>query len=172
MKFSFSLLLVGLTFSAAHAECPLYKISQALVAPIGGMTAINRDVTNIQSTEGGEWRIFRYENGRLNTILLKIYGETGNWEMRLSLINNATYGIASTHNSYNHHIAGKDPFAIVRQSTEYYFYCDGKLYLPDRNDEMANSMIDWQTYSKDGEEAKTMMLNDTDVADFIKDLVK
>ena len=127
-------------------------------------------MTDVQSTEGGLWEIFREPDGRVHTIIRGDYGESGRNELRLSIVNRRTYGIASTRVDYLRHafIEEAGPNGVARRTTTYYFYCDGKQYLPPDG----YSMLDAETYRKEGQEAQATMILDKDVADFTKGLIR
>jgi len=149
---------------ALAAECPLSDIEKALAAPLDSMKPLEREVSDIQSTDGGTWSIYREKDGRVNTITRGDFGESGRGELRLSIVNRNTYGIAKTRIDYNRHAFLEDqgPFAIHKVTTEYFFYCDGKLYLPG----ITGATMDLDQYKKDGDEVMASILSSKDVADF------
>ena len=153
---------------ALAAGCPLSEIEKALAAPLDKMKPLERDVTDIQSTEGGRWQIYREKDGRVNTIIRGDYGESGRGEMRLSIVNRNTYGIAKTRIDYIRHAFLEDqgPFAFHKVTTEYFFYCDGRLYLPTD----VSATMDIDQYKKDGADVLASFLSAKDVADFTKGL--
>jgi len=161
-------LLVGLCGPALAAECPLGEIEKALAAPLDSMKPLERDASDIQSTDGGVWAIYREKDGRVNTITRGDFGESGRNEMRLSIVNRNTYGIARKRIDYIRHAFLEDqgPFAFHKVTTEYFFYCDGKLYLPGET----GATMDLAQYKKDGDELLASILSSKDVADFTKGL--
>lgn len=171
MKRLFVLALLLLTATPALADaCALAKIETALSAPLDGLKKLERDVSEVQSTEGGQWQIYREADGRVNTIIRVDGGESGMGERRLSIVNRQTYGIAVTRVDYLRHAFAENagPNATVKRTTEYYFYCDGNLYLPPEGD----AMLDLTAYKAAGIEAQTAMVKDKDVADFTKRLAR
>jgi hypothetical protein len=52
--------------TAASADCPVGDIEKALGAPIGTFKETETPVTDIQSTDGGVWRIYRRADGALD----------------------------------------------------------------------------------------------------------
>lgn len=169
MKYVLPIAVLCVAASPAVAGCPLDKIAAALDAPLAAMKPLEREVSDIQSTEGGLWRIYREKDGRVHTLARLDYGESGRSELRLSVVNRKTYGIAKTRIDYLHHAFSEDgPNADVRKTTEIYFFCDGKVYLPNRD----SAMIDMDQYPKDAAAARKAMLDDKDVADFTKGLAR
>ena len=170
IRFAIFAYLLGLCGSALAAECPLPKIEAALTAPLDTMKPLERDVSESQSTEGGRWQIYREKDGRVNTIIRGDYGESGRGEMRLSIVNRNTYGIAKTRIDYIRHafLDDQGPFAFHKVTTEYFFYCDGKLYLPGET----GATMDLAQYKKDGDVVLAAFLAAKDVADFAKGLTR
>jgi hypothetical protein len=152
------------------ADCALDKIETALAAPLDDLKQLDRDVTDVQSTEGGTWRIFREDDGRVHTIMRIDGGESGMSERRLSIVNRQTYGIAVIRVDYLRHafIENAGPNGTARRTTEYYYYCAGKLYVPPAD----YSMLDAGAYTKAGNDAQSAMIRDKDVADFTKGLAR
>lgn len=155
--------------STALADCDLNAISTALDASLDKMTPKEIDVTDVQSTEGGVWRIYREADGRLNTIIRIDAGESGMQETRLSVVNRNTYGIASTRVDYlRHAFIEEGPFGIARKTTDFYYFCDGKPHVPGEN----GSMVDREQYPKDAMEKRALLLDDKDVAAITKGLTR
>ena len=154
----------------ALADCALDKIEAALAAPLDGLKRLDRDVSESQSTEGGAWIIYREKDGRVNTITRIDGGESGRQETRLSVVNRKTYGIASTRIDYMRHAFVEDagPNAIVGRKTAYYFFCDGKLYLPPGE----YAMMDTEAYKAAAGDALNLTVKDKDIADFTKGLAR
>lgn len=165
MKFAFLALCFSAT--AAFADCDLALISEALVKPLDKMTPKEIEVTDVQSTEGGFWEVYREPDGRLNTIIRVDAGESGRQDARLSVVNRSTYGIASTRADYIRHAFIEDgPFGVARRTTDYYYFCDGKPYVPVGD----GAMVDRVEYPKKAQELQSLMLDDKDVAEITKGL--
>lgn len=163
----FALAALCLSSSAALADCDLDAISRALDGKLDSMTPKEIEVSNVQSTEGGVWQIFREKDGRLNTIIRIDAGESGRQETRLSVVNRAAYGIAATRIDYLRHAFVEDgPFGIARRTTTYYYYCDGKPHVPQGD----GAMVDREQYPKDAMDQRALMLDDKDVAEITKGL--
>jgi len=170
MRLPLVLISLLLVVTPATAGCALDKIEAALAASLDGLKRLDRDVTDVQSTEGGQWQIYRETDGRVNTIIRIDGGESGMGERRLSVVNRKIYGIAVTRVDYMRHAFIEDagPNATAKRTTEYFYYCDGKLYLPPEG----YSMVDVIAYKTAGLEAQSMMLKDKDVADVTKGLAR
>jgi hypothetical protein len=167
MRLLIAALLFG-TCTDALAECPVDKIEAALEAPLNGFEETETPVTDVQSTEGGVWRIYRRLGGALDTLVRIDGGESGMDQMRLSIVDSGAYGISRTRVDYLRHafIDGAGPNGTARSTTEYFYFCDGKLYLPP--DTFAT--VDNDAYAKIGEEARRRMLLDKDVSALTRSL--
>jgi hypothetical protein len=163
-------MLAATTFTASAAECPLAEIEKALASSLDGLKKLEREVTDVQSTEGGVWQIFREKDGRVHSIIRIDGGESGMGERRLSTVNRKAYGIAVTRVDYMRHafLEDKGPNATAARKTDYYYFCDGKLYLPPAD----AAMFDIEAYAASGNEARQTMVLDKDVADFTKGLTR
>ena len=169
MKYLAATLLIMLGTVPAHAGCAIDEISAALESSLESMKPLIREVTDVQSTEGGEWSIYREKDGRVHSIIRIDGGESGRNDTRLSIVNRQTYGIASTRTDYlRHAFVEGSPNGTARETTDYYYFCGGKIYLPDSE----NSMIDLDVYKKAAAEVQKTMLGDKDVTDFTKGLAR
>lgn len=160
-----------LSFSTATlADCQVSQIEQALGASLAGLKSSERDVSDVQSTEGGVWRIFHGQNGKLQSILRIDGGESGMGERRLSIVNPQSYGIAVTRVDYLRHAFIEDggPNGTAKRTTEYFYFCGGKLLVPPAE----YATVDTVAYAKAGEEARAMMMSDKDVAELVKHLAR
>jgi hypothetical protein len=169
----FRILLLGfaalcLIAPVEAAECPLADIEKILNAPLDRMTPIEKEVSEIQSTEGGLWQIYKDKKGRIHSIVRNDYGESGRGELRLSILDGKAYGISRTRYGYIRHAFLEGPFAIAQRNTDYYFFCNGKVYLPAAE----GAMVDLERYPKDAAEAQQAIIGSPDVAEFTKDLAK
>ena len=169
----FRILLLGfaalcLTSPAQAAECPLADIEKVLNAPLDGMKPIEKEVSEIQSTEGGLWQIYKDKKGRVHSIIRNDYGESGRGELRLSILGSKAYGIARTRYGYIRHAFLEGPFAVVQRNTDYYFFCDGKVYLPAAD----AAMVDLEQYPKDAGEAQKAIIGSPEIAEYTKGLAK
>ena len=91
-------------------------------------------------------------------------------ERRLSVVSPRAYGIAVTRVDYLRHafIDEAGPNGTARRTTEYFYYCDGKLYVPP----VEYATLDGAEYAKAGADAQKAMLGDKDVADVTKSLAR
>jgi hypothetical protein len=158
-----------LSKAALAAGCDLDAISAALDASLEGMKPYEREAVETQSTEGGGWQVFREKDGRLNTVVRSDFGESGRNDTRLSAVNRETWGISATRTDYNRHAFAEDggPFAVVRKTTVYYFFCGGKLYTPPP---------EWSTtgedYAVEAGKAKEAFFKATEISEFVKGLTR
>jgi hypothetical protein len=159
---------LSLASAAQAADCPLADIEKVLTAPLDGMKPIEKEVSEIQSTEGGLWQIYKDGKGRVHSVLRNDFGESGRGEIRLSILDNKTYGIARTRYGYIRHAFLEGPFAIAQRNTDYYFFCGGKVYLP----QPEAAMVDLEQYPKDATEAQKATVGSPDVAEYTKGLAK
>jgi hypothetical protein len=158
-----------MSFSAAAlADCPTNAIEKALTAPLEGQKKIEREVSDIQSTEGGVWRIYRKKDGTLQSIVRLDGGESGMSERRLSVVSPKAFGISVTRVDYLRHafIDQAGPNGTAKRTTDYYYFCDGKLVVPP----MEYATVDTAAFAKSGEEARKAMVLDKDVAGFTRAL--
>jgi hypothetical protein len=165
-----TLLVLLLIAGQAKAEsCNLGSIAKRLEESLDGLRKLERDVSDIQSTEGGIWQVFREKDGRVHSIIRGDYGESGRNELRFSAVNRSDYGIASTRFDYIRHafVDTETPFAIVKRTTEFYFYCGGRPYLPPP----ASSTVG-DDYERQAIEARNAVLDAKDVSDFTKGYVR
>ena len=156
--------------SSAWADCDPGTIERALGSSLAGLKSLERDVTDVQSTEGGQWTIYRETDGRVHTIVRIDGGESGRLDTRLSIVNRKTYGIATTRTDYLRHAFIEDggPNGTARRTTDYFYYCDGKLYIPPTD----YFMGDLDAYKARGADMQKMMVLDKDVAGFTKGLAR
>ena len=135
-----------------------------------GLKKLEREVTDVQSTEGGVWEIYREADGRVHSIIRIDGGESGMSERRLSVVNRQTYGIAVTRVDYMRHAFIEDggPNGTAARRTDYYYFCEGKLYVPPEG----YAMFDLKAYTEAGNAAQNVMVLDKDVADFTKGLAR
>lgn len=160
-------LLLG-SSAAALADCPVGDIEKALVASLDTLKKTETPVTDIQSTEGGVWRIYQRPDGALDTLIRIDAGESGMGETRLAIVSDGAYGITRTRVDYLRHafIDDAGPNGTAKRTTEYFYFCEGKLYLPPE----MYATLDNGAYAKSGEEWRKRMLLDKDVAALTKSL--
>jgi hypothetical protein len=156
-----------LSSTAAFAECDLEAISKILDAPLDTITPKEIEVSDVQSTEGGVWEIYREADGRLNTIIRIDAGESGRQDTRLGVVNRSAYGIATTRTDYlRHAFIEEGPNGTARKTTDYYYFCDGQVHMPGEN----GGTVDRQDYPRKAMELRALMLDDKDVAEITKGL--
>lgn len=163
-------LLLAAAATASAGECPVAGIEAILTAPLDGLKVTEREVTDIQSTEGGVWRVYSTADGTAHSIVRLDGGESGRGERRLGIVDGETYGIAVTRIDYLRHafIEEAGPNGTAKRTTEYFYYCGGTLYLPPAN----FATPDLAAYAAAGKAAMTMMVLDKDIADLTKGLAR
>ena len=161
--------LLGLS-SAALAECPVPEIEKALNQPLDGLAMSEQPVEDIQSTEGGVWRVYRAADGSVQSIVRIDAGESGMGERRLGILSPSNYGIAVTRVDYLRHafIEEGGPNGTAKRTTEYFYFCGGKLHLPP--EQFATQAM--AGYAEAGEAAKQIMVLDKQVQAFTKGLAR
>jgi hypothetical protein len=167
MKTLFTILTITVACGPALAECPVDAIGKALATPLDGLKKVERQVTDIQSTEGGVWRIYRKRDGRLMSLTRLDGGESGMSERRLSVVSPDAYGISVTRIDYLRHafIDEAGPNGTAKRTTEYFYYCGGKLYVPPEQYATMDG-----SYAQTGAAEQKAMISDRDVADVTKAL--
>jgi hypothetical protein len=150
--------------ASSNAACNVDGISSALEASLTAMKPVEIALSEPASTEGGVWNIYREGDGRLNTITRSDFGESGRRELRLSIVNRNTYGVADTRIDYLRHAFLEDagPNGTARRSTVYYYVCDGKLYMPAAE----AAMMDMEDYPKEAATALAQIRDHADIAKF------
>lgn len=168
MKTLFTMIFLACASGTALAGCPVDAIEKSLTTQLDGLKKIERPVTDVQSTEGGVWRIYRKKDGRLSTLVRIDAGESGMNEKRLGVVGPDAYGIAVTRIDYLRHafIDEGGPNGTAKRTTEYFYFCGGKLYEPPRE----YATLDSVEYPKAGAAAQKAMLDDKDVSDVTKGL--
>ena len=88
-------------------------------------------------------------------------------ERRLSVVSPDAYGITVTRVDYLRHafIDNGGPNGTAKRTTEYFYFCSGKLYVPPEQYATMDG-----NYAKAGAEAQKAMLMDKDVAELTKAL--
>lgn len=124
-------LLAASTLLALMAS-PVLACNEALFArldaPPGTEPGLSIDVTEIGSTEGGEWQIWPDEAGTVEMVRVD-YGEMGRSASRLVVVAPDAYAITMTEFSYSApiYVSGS---STVRQETDIFVFCEGRLHLP------------------------------------------
>jgi hypothetical protein len=167
MKTLFTILTMMAACGPALAECPVDTIGEALAAPLDGLPKVERQVTDIQSTEGGVWHIYRKQDGSLVSLVRLDGGESGMNERRLSVVSSDAYGISITRVDYLRHafIDEAGPNGTAKRTTEYFYYCGGKLYVPPEQYATMDG-----SYAQSGAAAQKAMISDKDIVDVTKAL--
>lgn len=168
MRLSLAAALLFGAFTPAVADCPVADIERALHSRLDNLKMTERQVSDIQSTEGGVWRVYERQDNVLDTLIRIDGGESGMGETRLSIVTDSAYGITRTRVDYLRHafIDDAGPNGTARRTTEYFYFCGGKLYLPPD----MYATLDNGDYAKSGESWRNVMLLDKDVVALTRSL--
>jgi|GEM_PF-2228220 hypothetical protein len=170
MRIHWAAALLVTSASCASAACDIDAISTALESSLAHMKPAEIDVSKVESTDGGVWRVYREADGRMHSITRSDYGESGRREMRLSTVSRGAYGISETRIDYLRHayLEEAGPNGMAKRTTTFYYFCDGKLYVPAPE----AAMLDTEAYPKAGAAALAEMRDDADIAKFTIGLKK
>ncbi|SMQ71988.1 hypothetical protein SAMN06295905_1974 [Devosia lucknowensis] len=97
--------------------------------PVRDTADISFDVAEIQSTEGGEWKVWRDADGDTNEVARIDYGEMGRLETRMVVESTDAYAVLATRYGYAAPIYVEGAMT-VRVETDIYMFCDGELLTP------------------------------------------
>jgi hypothetical protein len=123
--------LALLYMSSSVTACPVSELYQLAHVSLDSMKPLNIDASaDIATSEGAEWHVYREKDGRVHSIVLETFGESGRNTYRLSIKNRAEYVLAMTRIDYNAHAFLGGPVAPVKETTDYYYFCDGKPFVP------------------------------------------
>lgn len=131
---SFLVLAAAMIVSPAAAACDGPLLKRLMDAPLPERASDTIDVMEQQSAEGGTWEIHIDEtSGKPRYLVRTDFGETGRQQTRLTIAAPDSFAIARIRFIYSApiYIAGSD---VIRQETDFYVYCDGKLALPSPED--------------------------------------
>jgi hypothetical protein len=153
------LLLVPCELATPAFACnaPLFEMIDAALPAQPGKTF---DVTDVQSTEGGEWNVYFAPDGpRLTNLVRTDYGELGRSSTRLIVSSPDAYAVAKTNYMYHAILDATDAV----EETHVFVFCQGKLSPPEQG------LGTNPEYQKDAETAlKTF--DAPEVAEYVKGL--
>lgn len=130
MKLLISALLLATVGSAAQAgNCQTTEAERILSLPRPVEPDQVLEVSEQQSVEGGQWSIYLGKNKKPDRIFRTDFGESGRTEHAIASGGNGTFVIRKTHFRYNvpSYVEGS---AVIREETDYYRFCEGRLFLP------------------------------------------
>jgi len=107
---------------------PLFELMDAPLPLQAGETF---DVAEVQSTEGGEWKVYFAPDGKtVQNLERHDYGEGGRWAARLIVSSPDAYAIRNTTYGYSapNNVSGA---TTIREETDIFIFCAGKLHLPE-----------------------------------------
>ncbi|MBX3577240.1 MAG: hypothetical protein KF723_08520 [Rhizobiaceae bacterium] len=123
-------LLLALSATPAFA-CDGGRLFDMLAAPPVPPADHVFDVAEIDSTEGGEWQVWRGSDGRAAVNIVRTdYGEGGRFEARIAVASAQAYAVTTTRFIYSapNYVAGS---ITIREEKDIYVWCAGKLLLPE-----------------------------------------
>lgn len=150
--------------AAKPASCPVEALDALSRKPLPAKPSRSLPVTNVITSEGGEWHIYTTKAGLAHLVRVD-GGEGGMMETQLSILSPRAYVIRETTISYLRHAFLEGPNADAKEVTSRYFFCDGKVYQPANG-----AAILGDDYVTDGYGAQTRMLDDKDVKALTKPL--
>lgn len=113
------------------AACPMSELYDLAYQSLAAMKPLELDASaDILTSEGAEWHIFREKDGRVHSIILEAFGESGRNTYRLSIRNRGEYIISATRVDYNAHAFLGGPVAPVKETTDYCYFCGGTPFVP------------------------------------------
>lgn len=122
--------LMALVMAAPASACPGTRLASLIAASSLGKLAAEIDVADVQSAEGGNWRVYLgTASGKPVNIVRSDYGETGRLEHRLVIASPEDYAIIRTRLSYSSSIADPNMKTSVAERSIWTF-CGGKLQDP------------------------------------------
>lgn len=161
------ILLAGFAIPAG-AACPLLRdLEERLANTLPARESEAIPVTQGESSEGGEWRIYRDKKKKLTGIVRADLGEAGRAEIRLAFIDRKNYAIRRTSFRYNGHFAMGFPVAVIREESDIYYFCGGKLYTLTEDEAMAGTD---PAYVKAAEEARDEIFKAPEIARVLKEI--
>ncbi|GEM_PF-3432530 len=123
-----ALLIAIISASPALACSP--SLHERLDQPLRETADDTFDVSEVQSVEGGEWKVWQRPDGSGAEEVVRIdYGEMARLETRLVIDGPDDYAITQARYLYSvpMYLEGS---TVVRIETDIYMYCDGALVLP------------------------------------------
>jgi hypothetical protein len=173
----FTLAILSLS-KPALADCGIDAMMAAIEAPLDSVQSVERDASDVKSTEGADWKIYRDKDGRLNTIIRTDYGETFRLETRLSVVNRKDYIIEEHHERYSNPIGDLLPklpgeneavrLPSYRIIKTYFFFCGGRALVPQNYEPLPGE----ENFAAKAAELKRMMLDHPDIKEFTVGLVR
>jgi hypothetical protein len=125
-----SAFLLAAVLSQPAAACPGTRLPSLIAASSLGKLAAEFDVSEMQSAEGGSWRVFLgTKSGKPVNIVRTDFGETGRLETRMVIASPDAYAVIQTRYRYSSTIGDPDMKTSVSERDEWMF-CGGRLQAP------------------------------------------
>ncbi len=136
------LVLSSIATAGPLMACPIEKIVQATLEPLGRHKKIEVSAREVRSLEGAVWHVYHRRDGALHSIVRTDFGESGQRQTRASFLDRRTFGIVVTILKYDAPIGAKAQVQVAERSSTEFFFCDGSniVYLPANPQEEANAL--------------------------------
>jgi hypothetical protein len=116
--------LLSIAAAAPLLACPIEKIAHATREPLDRFKKIEVEARKWRSLEGGHWLIYLRQDGVPHSIVRIDYGETGQWQVRVSFVDKQTFGIVVTTLRYDAPIDPSRQARVVESVSTEAFFCD------------------------------------------------
>jgi hypothetical protein len=125
-KFWMALFAAAISAATAHAGCEDSKAFFVNEKPLPQKADTEVELQNQESAEGGSFYFYFAKNKKPERIIRVDYGETGRRTTKLSIGASNDLMFTNTFEYYNVPIT--EPGSMtVREESDFYFFCDGKL---------------------------------------------
>lgn len=116
--------VLTLVLASTATSCPLDRLRQIVKEPLTGYEVREVAAAERRSTEGGVWRLYFHSNGQLHSVVRIDFGETGQWNARISFIDARNFGIVDRVLRYDLPISPNRSVQIADESSTTYLFCD------------------------------------------------
>lgn len=113
--------------------CPLDRLAQQLSNPTGGPSSKEIPAAERESAEGGVWQLRLSETGALVSATRTDFGESGQRQTTLLLLDRHNFAIRSVVLTYRAPIEASRAAEIASRLATDYFYCGDVVYVPVRS---------------------------------------
>lgn len=123
------ILLLSMCLATSPALACDPALFDRITVPMPTLADETIDVSELTSTEGGEWQVWRNADGAVDQLARIDYGEMGRVAARLVVSSADAYAITQTTVLYSAplYVEGSMP---IREETDIYVFCSGELAGP------------------------------------------